>query len=144
MMVTCQRCGDEFTAQKSTAKFCSASCRVAWHRASAKPGGVVSLDSRRKAERLQPAASVEDVTSAVRAELGDQVSTALGQQALLLARRLDSGQDPSGAAVASLSKQLVDVMARVYDKAGASGEVDPLAEIQRSALEVRRRFARGA
>lgn len=29
--VTCQKCGTEFLAKRSTAKFCSDSCRVGYH-----------------------------------------------------------------------------------------------------------------
>jgi hypothetical protein len=29
---TCAQCGEEFLPQRSTAKFCSARCRVYWHR----------------------------------------------------------------------------------------------------------------
>jgi hypothetical protein len=32
----CSRCGTEFPARRSTAKFCSPKCRVAWNRAAAR------------------------------------------------------------------------------------------------------------
>lgn len=144
MTVPCRACGTEFEAVRATARYCSERCKKRGQR-SRVSAPVVSLDSRRRAERVAAmSGEVHDVESAVRAELGDHIASVLGQQALLLARRLDSQIDPSGAAVASLSKQLTDLVGRALDKAGASGEVDPLAEIQRSALEVRRRFARGA
>ena len=143
-MVTCQHCGTEFTARKSTAKFCGTNCRMAAHRAG-KSGSVVSLDSRRRAERVAAmSGDINGIEDAVRGELGEHVGTVLGQQALLLARRMDSQVDVSGSAVASLSKQLTELVGRALDKAGAQDEHDPLAEIQRSALEVRRKFARGA
>ena len=142
-MTQCHQCGTEFRASKSTARFCSARCRVAAHRAASKPGAsVVTLASRRKAEEV--VASVGSIEDAVKLELGAMVSTTLGQQALLLARRLDWGSEPSGSAVASLSKQLTDVMARALAQAAASDETDPLVAIQHAAAEVRRKFARGA
>ncbi len=145
-MKACERCGSQFQAFKATARFCSATCRVAAHRAAKSGGAVVSLESRRRAERVAAmSGDVHDIESAVRAELGEAgLDSVLGQQAILLARRLDSQIDPSGSAVASLSKQLTALVAEALGKTGGKDESDPLTEIQRSAAEVRRRFARGA
>lgn len=40
-MATCLECSNEFVAQRSTAKFCSAACKLKWNR---KQGGVKSTE----------------------------------------------------------------------------------------------------
>jgi hypothetical protein len=43
MMVPCQQCGAEFEAQRSSARFCSASCRYRAHRAK-QPAPIVAAE----------------------------------------------------------------------------------------------------
>lgn len=81
----------------------------------------------------------ESLVAATEAELtrADVTSSALGQAALLLARRIEAGQD-GGSAIASLVKQWQDTMARAT--AGAEPEAVSLVD----QLKARRDARRGA
>ncbi len=135
-------CGVEFSPLRADGRFASTACRVRWNRAQKKAGavrtpGVVRLVTTPAAVA---ATSVEEAT---RAELGEQVGTVLGQSALVLAKRLDSGQDPSGSAVAALVKQLAALMASRPVELGASEE-DPVAKARRAVADIRTRHLAGA
>jgi hypothetical protein len=78
------------------------------------------------------------LVAAVRLELtaADRLASSLGQQALVLARRIGSAMD-TGASTASVSRELREVMVKAL--AGAVGVADPVDE-----LEERRRVKLGA
>jgi len=147
MPVRCSRCGKEFAAQRPTAKYCSASCRAMASRdakRAAEAAGlteaanVVAIAGRRPnaATRKPKALGGAGVESSVLRELGDAASTSLGEQALVLARRLDANVD-TGSALASLSKQLVVLTAAaVRDKAPVAAE-DPVGAVQAQVLSLR-------
>lgn len=90
---SCVRCGGSFEAQRSTAKYCSSSCRA---RASTHPA---------------PAAPAPAVSTAVLDALAVELTglgvagTYEGVVALGIARQLDNGS-VSGTAYTSLSKEL--------------------------------------
>lgn len=149
MQRACERCGKVFAARRSTARYCSGACRSAADKArrravrrgEAPPAPVVTLPS------AAVAMAGESVEVAVRRELGSDAGSALGAQALLLARRLDRQVDTSGSAVATLSRQLQALMheaVAVQAARGADGEDgDALDFVQRRARE-RREEAAGA
>lgn len=146
MFVACTRCGKEFVAQRSTAKFCSAVCRSAASKAKAKDGEdaalasdatVVALASRRTSRPAPRATRVCSVVDAITSELGEAISTSLGQQALVLAERIDGRVDTSGSAVASLSKQLVILTAAALRDIAPDVAVDPVAAVQAQVLAIR-------
>ena len=139
-MVECAcGCGVEFTPRRSGGRFASTACRVRWNRAQKKPGGAQVV----RLVRTPVSSSASSVEDAVRAELGEQVGSVLGQSALVLARRLDSGQDPSGAAVAALAKQLATLMAARPIDASAI-EDDPVAKARAAVTAIRERYLAGA
>lgn len=135
---SCQRCGKGYEAQRSTSVYCSASCRASAGKARAKgrvrPAAV---------QQLRPDVAVASVEAATRVELGDEFTgSAVGQQALLIARRLDAGVDTSGSAVASLSKQLTVLLGQVAAaRAEQVAEDDPVARARAAVVLIRERFA---
>lgn len=142
-------CGAEFTPRKSTGRFASTACRVRWNRAQKRQESdaglladakIVALAGRRRTPQ-KPTAAVASVEAAVRAELGDVVNTSLGQQALLLAQRMDQRVDTSGSAVAALSKQLVILTAAAMGGAEPDAAADPVAAVQAQVLSIRQAHA---
>ena len=113
MKLSCQRagCGKLFEAQRSHAKYCSSGCRSL--ASQARKGGAAAA---RAVKPAVPAALRESsgVVAAVMVELeaAGRLGSVLGGQALALARAVDDSST-SGAAVASLSRELRTVMAEV-------------------------------
>lgn len=146
----CDVCGEPFVAQRSTAKYCGEVCKKRAQRAKAKAEGVSAQaaasakvlaiserTARRPAKGGRRTLCVED---RVAVELGELADTALGQQALLIARRLDERVDTSGSAVATLSRQLSALLAEAASIQAASEPVsdddgDPIAFLVRRAAE---------
>jgi hypothetical protein len=79
----------------------------------------------------------ESLVAATEAELAraDVTSSALGQAALLLARRIEAGDD-SGSAIASLVKQWQDTMGRAT--AGAEPQAVSLTDQLKARRDARR------
>lgn len=153
MTLTCEVDGKPFEAVRASARYCSAACRqrAKYNRDAGKPAPkVVALASRRVESAMVDAsigealdASPANVASAVTRELGPLVNTALGQQALVLARRLDSKEDVSGSAVASVSKQLTMLLARAEERKADANPADPVAAVQAQVMELRALHASG-
>lgn len=127
MTRTCEVCGREFEAQRSTRKSCSSSCRV-YKSQGRKVAPVKVLPSAATDTAAVPVAvgSVEARTLAAVStlELTEDPQAAV---ALVLARRLDSPSE-TGAAVAALAKQyaaLMDDLSRRGVRAA-----DPLDELR--------------
>lgn len=120
--ITCQRCGTEFDARRTTAKFCSSACRMAASRANRGESTAAVFHLPTPAT----SAAVSGVADAVRVELGDKVNTTLGRSALVLAEQLDSGQ-VLGSQAAAVSKQLTAQMAILL--ASGAAKDNPLAEL---------------
>jgi hypothetical protein len=113
---TCEFCGDAFDAKRSTAKYCSATCRQRAKRDRAKKSAKES-DAPEAPQGL--VASVRrDLESAGRAD------TFAGQLALQLAKRLT---DPAESGISAMSKELRTVMAAAMD-----GVIPPSAEEPKS------------
>lgn len=91
----CEACGKPITG-RATKRFCGTTCRTRVSK-----GTVVRLSQDALAEHEGK------LTAAVRAELAEvgRVGSALGVAALVLAARIDSGQEP-GSAVSGLSREL--------------------------------------
>lgn len=111
MTVNCEACGQGFEAKRSTARFCSDTCR-------------------KRSERSSGAESGGRSFRAVYAELEavGRLETADGQIALTLAEALDSGQT-SGSAKAQLARELLAVRAKAM--AGVKVADDPMDELKR-------------
>jgi hypothetical protein len=94
VVVTCAGCGNDFEAKRSTAKFCSPTCRKRGSRGVGTadvPSDLVAV-TQRELERL------------------GKFDTVDGQQAMVIANRMVSPFE-TGAAVSSLSKDLSRLIA---------------------------------
>lgn len=109
--VECAECGTEFAGRNSRARFCSSPCRVKAHRR-----GTPAT------EAPSPGAAFERATLRELEKLG-KVDTMLGQQALVIARRMGSATE-TGSAVSSLSKEHSRLMAAVATGATFADPVD--------------------
>ncbi|GAA5154747.1 hypothetical protein GCM10023340_38800 [Nocardioides marinquilinus] len=100
---TCEDCGRAFEAKRSTARFCSTTCRS--RAARARKAAAESTDADQAAGKVE-----HELVKAVRAELvkagADQSFS--GQLALQLARKI---ANPDETGVTALSKELRTVMA---------------------------------
>lgn len=138
----CEECGVTFVAQRATAKFHSATCRVRANRRPTKTGrakfdaeavtaDVVQLRPGQKAKKAQqaeksaagsttPPPQVDGVlVEQIRASLekAGALETIAGASALLLARQMERGQE-SGSAVASMTKELSRLVVEAKAEAG--------------------------
>lgn len=155
-MRQCLQCGTEFTPQRSTARYCSATCRSAWSKAQKRQAAedaevaganVVALAARRTkpAPASAPKAKAGGsepggVEAALLRELGDAANTSIGQQAIVLARRLDSNADGLSS-MATASKQLTILTRAALMEKAPDAEQDMVGAVQAEVLEMRRRFA---
>lgn len=128
---TCAVCGTPFTAQRSTARYCSGSCRAR------KSQGAEVLP-------ITPpeAPAGGGVLEATRRELdeADRLNTALGQAAMVLARRVDASDRDAGSAAAAVTREWRAMLAEAVK--GSAAQSSPL-DRARDEL-AKRRAARGA
>lgn len=122
MKATCAFCGDPFVAKTRRARFCSDAHR----KASSRQTGPVEGGSRsRRPPAGRPKVSgFERATQVELTRLG-KVDTMLGQQALVLARRL-SADSETGSAIAALSRE----HSRIMETLGAT--VEPEDEVSKA------------
>jgi hypothetical protein len=108
----CASCGDDFEAKRSTAKYCSATCRKRAARSRPDPSTDTTSSS----------GDEHDLIATTRRELeaAGRVETFAGQLALQLAKRLAT---PDESGVSALSKELRTVMSAALD-----GVTPPAAE----------------
>jgi hypothetical protein len=120
MLVTCQVCSKEFETKSTRAKFCGSTCRSRGHRS----GTSASVEPIRPP--VDPDA-VAPLLAATRSELeaAGVAETALGQQAIELARRM-SDPRAMGLSVAPISKELRSVMAEAMKDAPVASGLDEL------------------
>ena len=131
MKRACSRCGKTFEAKRSTAQYCSSSCRVRASQIRKSSAEVVNLPQK----SVEPAGLAATVEKQLR-DAGKLDSYA-GQQALFMARRLERSAMDTGAAVAALSKELDRLMTAVM--ADVEAEPDALDEVQGQVLQMRGR-----
>lgn len=125
---TCPVCGTEFVAKRAASVYCKPACKKR------------AFDQRaaQRAEQAKPQVSTSpkrperstDLTDRITAELegAGRLDSVAGQQALLLARRLEDPDTSFGSAAASLSKELREVMAEAM--AGVAQADDPAQAVQ--------------
>jgi len=117
MKRTCPGCDGEFEGKRSTAVYCSPTCR--------------KRGQRRAVEGpIEAAPATGGLVAATRTELeaAGRIGSMLGQQALALAARIEASERETGASVASLSKELRAVMVEAMK--GAVVAADPLDELR--------------
>ena len=122
----CEACGKPITG-RVTKRFCGTTCRTRKAK-----GTVVPFKPADEAPREDGA-----LVAAVRAELEavDRATSALGVAALVLARRIDSGNEP-GSAVSGLTRELRATLAEA-----TRGTVRSSVAQMRDELAARRRQA---
>ena len=119
MRKQCAVCLVEFEAKRAAARYCSERCRK---RAQRQPG--------RKRAPVMPVDPGVELWSATMAELNaaGRVSSAAGQAALVLAKRIDASQGETGAGLAALVKQHGATLADAVK--GSRAVVSPLDELR--------------
>jgi hypothetical protein len=117
MKRTCNSCGNEYEAKRPNSKYCGDTCRK---RGSRSGGPVVAISA-------PEADAVPALLEATRRELeaAGVADTALGQQAIELARRM-SDPRAMGLSVAPISKELRSVMAEAMKDAPKASRLDEL------------------
>jgi len=122
MLVTCQVCSKEFETKSTRAKFCGSTCRSRGHRSGTSAAPVTSLPAVSDASD-----AVAPLLAATRLELEQAgvADTALGQQAIELARRM-SDPRAMGLSVAPISKELRSVMVDALKVAPSASGLDEL------------------
>lgn len=118
MKTKCAHCGTVFEAQRSTAVYCSATCRQRARRDRKAASESVAADAKAgKAEH--------ELVAAVRQELeqASALNTVSGQLALQIARRV---ANPEESGISALSKELRTVLSAALEhKAPPPDETEP-------------------
>jgi hypothetical protein len=119
-------CPTEFEAKRASAKYCSERCKK---RAQRRPGGTKTAEVL--ALPAEPTRDPEGdwLAQATEAELRNagRLSSAIGQAALALARRIDASGGETGSALASLVREHRATLAEaVKDAAKAADPLDEL------------------
>ena len=128
----CESCGAAYTTTRpQLAKYCSGKCRkrAADQREAQRAADVEAANPQVSASGARPTPSTELVERlSGELEAAGRLDTVAGRQALLLARRLEDPLTSFGAAAASLSKELREVLAEAM--AGVAREGDPVDELR--------------
>ena len=145
-------CGVEFSPIRSDGRYASTTCRSrAFRKAKANAAdasltadaNVVSIAGRKAKAPTSSAPTTPGaggVEKAITRELGDALLTSLGQQAIVLARRLDEHTD-TGSALASISKQLVILTAAAVREKAPDAESDLVGLVQADVIAIRQQYA---
>lgn len=118
---TCEVCGKHYTAKRAAAKYCGDTCRKRAQR-----GMSIVAAQEPDMDSQEPDTGLMVTVTRELSEAGVLETTA-GQSAILLARRLSSGQE-TGSAMAALSKQL---QALVSEAMSSVAKVDRMDEIKK-------------
>lgn len=107
---SCQSCGGPYAAKRATARFCSERCRKRAQR-----GHVIAVFPGTAGGTVGTV-----LVDAVRGELSGagRLGTALGEVVLMLATRIEAGQD-TGSAVAALTREMRASLAEAVKGANA-------------------------
>lgn len=117
MVKACAQCGKEFLAQRSSAKFCSTSCRVRSHEGVPAAVGLSAAAA--------PAADGELVLSVIaRVELAGMSGSPDGLAAVVLARAFEANVSSSNGA--ALYRQFTVAMDRIEVRVPKQGGMDEL------------------
>lgn len=123
MRKSCESCGSGFEAKRAAARYCSARCRQRAHRKPAPDAGA-------EVAALPAEAATESLARATRAELeaANRLHTAIGQAALVLARRIDSAGAETGSSLAALTREHRATLAEALRDVKSAA--DPLDELR--------------
>ena len=135
---TCVRCGAAFEGKTRRATYCTSVCRaMASKERRAKPDAAVVA--------MPGATGAGTIEAAVRAQLGSQIDTVVGRQAVAAAKRLDGGvSDSAFSPISRRLHELLDQSAQAAALAASQGstEDNPIAFLKEQA-ERRRRDTAG-
>lgn len=116
----CDSCRDSYDAKRPSSRFCSERCRKRAQRGHvAPPAAPVLILAVEDGQAGLRAATLADLSAVGRQE------TSAGVAALVLAARIDSGQD-TGSGIASLARQWQALMVHALDGAKSSSRPDEL------------------
>jgi hypothetical protein len=122
MTRNCDVCGLSYDAKRPSSRYCSSKCRERNHRKPAddkRPRSLDDLGEMRASDLIS--------TTQAALEAADRIDTFLGQQALLLARKIGAPMD-TGSSTAALSREYRAVMTDALK--GASVVADTLDELK--------------
>lgn len=127
MLRACDVCGEQYEARRSTSRVCSSRCRVRKTRAKAASPTVATPAT---SAPVDEAAGDGPLLAATLVELdaAGRAASALGQTALLLARRLDAATREPGMGMAALARQYEATLAAAVK--GAARQADPVDELR--------------
>lgn len=134
MKVSCTQCSSEFEAKRSTAKFCSPTCRQRSRRGKSEPGKVEApADNTEGAPAQALTFGIllgEDIVAATKRDLeaAKKLDTVVGRQALVIAARMTLPK-ATGSEIAALSRELSRLMSLAVGK--GNQEADPVDEVKR-------------
>ncbi len=133
----CDACGSLYQPLRVSSRYCGGTCRKRAQRS----GVAASKDPARapapRARAPRSSGEVSSVRAAVLAELkaAGKETSALGQQALTVASRLDASHAETGSSLAAVSKELRSLLAEAVGVAKPAGDsLDMLAEQRRKRL----------
>jgi hypothetical protein len=130
MIKKCAACPNTFEAKRPSAKFCSGKCRQRAHR-NPNRDAVTEAVTPPPVDLPTPGRTGGSTESATYTELeaAGRLDSALGQAALVLARRLDNPHMETGSGLAALARQHGATLAEaVKDAAVAADPLDELRE----------------
>jgi len=118
----CGDCGLTFEAKRATAKYCGERCRK---RAQRRPPALIA-----PSPAIDEPASIGPTALATTAELelAGRLDTAVGQAAVILARRIDASSGETGSSLASLVREHRAALAEAMRD--SEGKADPLDELR--------------
>lgn len=128
MRKSCGVCGNSFEAKRAAAKYCGEVCRK---RAQRQPGGVKAADvapTPPAADEPSPEPGPTAAATTAELERADRLNTAIGQAALVLAKRIDASSTETGGSLASLVREHRATMAEALRD--TDGQADPLDELR--------------
>jgi hypothetical protein len=137
MQRNCDYCGAAYEAKRSTSRYCKPAHRVSMSqrgkpKASVTEANVTELPTPKDTPEEEPKSTeLPPLVAAVALELAnaERFNTSLGQQAFYLATRIATASFDTGSSIASMSRELREVMSRAME--GVAVADDPLDELKR-------------
>lgn len=118
MTKACEVCGESFEAKRPSARYCGATCRQR-----AKRGASLTVVPEPPSDATAPLVEATRATLETAGVLG----TVSGQASLILAARIAAGRD-TGAAIASMTKQLEASVAAALASVSRADQMDEVTQ----------------
>lgn len=114
MIRDCDVCGGRYQAKRATSRYCSDRCRKRAQRAPAPVSRALTAVPPLTPQQLEEGPLTRATLEAL--EEAEVVGTALGQAALLIARKLEAPSTDTGSSIAALIKVHREVMQAALDR----------------------------